>query len=189
MTAVEPVSQGDADSGLPVDDGAGTSRAGAGAHGEHHGPVFYACLVVGWGIIVFGLHGMFADANQTNPAAVFRILIGLNVLNDALVAPMLVVAAAISRRVLPRWALGPVQVGLIATAVVVLYAYPLIGDWGHTVRAGFSRLPWDYAHNTAVVVAVIWAVCALMGAWGWRRDHPRAHAAPTDPEPAVPGED
>ena len=76
-----------------------------------HGAFFYACLIIGWAVIVFGLHGMVANAGQTNPSALARILVGLNVVNDAVVIPLLVVAGFLSRRVLPRWALVPVQVG------------------------------------------------------------------------------
>lgn len=137
-----------------------------------HGAFFYACLIIGWAVIVFGLHGMVANAGQTNPSALARILVGLNVVNDAVVIPLLVVAGFLSRRVLPRWALVPVQVALIASATVLLYAYPLLGDWGRTARAGYSRLPWDYGQNVAVVLGSIWLVCALLVLWSWRRSRP-----------------
>jgi hypothetical protein len=117
---------------------------------------------------VFGLHGLLS-APGTNPPATFRLLIGLNVVNDALVVPLVVALAFLARRWLPRWSVVPVDVGLIASAVVTLYAYPLVGGWGHTARAGPSRLPWDYAHNLAVVVGGIWVLCALWALWSWRR--------------------
>jgi hypothetical protein len=132
-----------------------------------HGAFFWACLVVGWAVIVFGLHGILS--NRDNPPALFRLLIGLNIVNDALVAPVLVVVAVAVRRVVPRWALVPVEVGLIATATLCLYAYPLVGGFGKSVRAGSSRLPWNYAHNLLVVLAAVWVVCALMALWSWRR--------------------
>jgi hypothetical protein len=134
-----------------------------------HGVFFWICLILGWAVIVFALHGLIADANQTNPGALFRILVGLNIVNDALVAPLLVAVAFLGRRVVPRWAVVPLDIGLITSAVVLLYAYPLLGDWGRTARAGYSRLPWDYAQNVGVVLGAIWFVCALMALWSWRR--------------------
>jgi hypothetical protein len=99
------------------------------------------------------------------------LLIGLNVVNDAIVIPIVFVLAWLVRRMLPRWAVVPVEIGLFASAVVVLYAYPLVGGWGHTARAGPSRLPHDYADSLAVVLGVIWLVCALgaLAAGQWRR--------------------
>ena len=132
-------------------------------------PAQVACLVVGWAVIVFALHGMISEPSA-NPPDLFRLLIGLNVVNDAIVIPIVLVISLLVRRVLPRWALVPVQIGLFASAVVVLYAYPLLGGWGHTARAGPSRLPHDYADSLAVVLGTIWVVCALgaLTARQWR---------------------
>jgi hypothetical protein len=132
-------------------------------------PAQVACLVVGWAVIVFALHGMISEPS-TNPPNLFRLLIGLNVVNDAIVIPVVLVISLLVRRVLPRWALGPVQIGLFASAVVVLYAYPLLGGWGHTARAGPSRLPHDYADSLALVLGTIWVACALgaLAARQWR---------------------
>jgi len=133
---------------------------------ERVGRLRWTCLLAGWGVIAFALHGMIAD--RVNPSGIFRILIELNVVNDALVAPLVIVAAAVLRRTVPRWSLVPLDVGLISSAVVTLYAYPLVGSWGKTRAAGFSRLPFDYAHSLLMVLGAIWFVCALMALWSWR---------------------
>jgi hypothetical protein len=119
-----------------------------------------ACLIVGWAVIIFALHGMISE-RASNPPNLFRLLIGLNVVNDALVIPVVLAISLLVRRLLPRWAILPAQVGLFASAVVVLYAYPLLGGWGHTARAGPSRLPHDYAYSLIWVLGAIWLVCAL----------------------------
>jgi hypothetical protein len=134
---------------------------------EEHGPLFWGFLVVGWAVIVFAIHGMVVD--RANPRDVFRLLVGLNVVNDAAVAPLLIAVAVAVRRLLPAWAVAPVDTGLIATAVVTLYAYPLVGSWGKTAAAGFSRLPFDYVHSLLMVLGAIWFVCAGLAAWSWRR--------------------
>lgn len=133
-------------------------------------PAQVACLIVGWAVIVFALHGMISEP-ASNPHDLFRLLIGLNVVNDTLVIPVVLAISLLVRRVLPRWAILPVQVGLFASAVVVLYAYPLLGGWGHTARAGPSRLPHDYAESLIWVLGAICLVCALgaIAARQWRR--------------------
>ncbi|HMD44583.1 MAG TPA: hypothetical protein VKG43_00385 [Acidimicrobiales bacterium] len=136
------------------------------AAGEH-GAVLWVCLAVGWAVIIFGIHGLVSQ--KVNPPAVFRILIGLNILNDAVVVPAALVVAVVVRRLVPRWALVPVDVGLIASAAVLVYAFPLVGSWGKSARAGHSRLPFDYTHSLLMVLGAIWVVCALMALWSWRR--------------------
>ncbi len=133
------------------------------------GPLFWLALAVGWGIIGFGIHGMVSNWSGANPPVVLRSAIGLNVVNDALVAPALVAVAFACRMLLPRWSLLSVQVGLIVSAVVILYSYPLVGSWGKSRRAGPSLLPWNYAHNLEIVLGVVWTACAGLAAWSWHR--------------------
>lgn len=136
---------------------------------QNPGPLFWLTLTAGWAVIVFGVHGLISNWSGSNPPAVLRTVIGLNVVNDALVVPLVLGVAATCRRLLRAWLIVPVDVGLIMTAVVVLYSYPLVGGWGKSSRAGSSRLPWNYAHNVGVVIAVIWAVCALLALWRWKQ--------------------
>ena len=114
-------------------------------------------------------------AQRANPPQVWKLLIGLNIVNDALVAPALVVAAFVVRRFVPGWLVAPLDVGLIASAVVTLYAYPLVGSWGKSAAAGSSRLPFDYAHSLLMVLGAIWFVCALLAVWSWSRKRPQAN--------------
>jgi len=159
------VSESETPSGAPPPSGV-VERA------QDPGPVFWGTLALGWGVIAFGLHGMISNWSGSNPPALLRTVVGLNVINDALVAPALVLVAVACRRLLPRWALMAAQVGLIVSAAVVLYSYPLVGSWGKSARAGASRLPWNYAHNLAAVLGVVWAGCALLALWSWRRARP-----------------
>jgi hypothetical protein len=136
---------------------------------EHpRGALFWVGLVLGWGVIAFALHGLVTSAG-TNPPALFRLLIGLNLANDLLVVPIAIGCAVLVRRVVPGWAVAPVDAGLVATAAVVLYAYPLLGDWTRTARAGYSRLPLDYAHSLAMVLGAIWFACSVLALVAWRR--------------------
>lgn len=126
------------------------------------------CLVAGWAVIVFAIHGMVADPSA-NPPHLFRLLVELNVLNDAIAVPVIIALAVVARRWLPVWLLLPVQAGLVVSAVVALYAVPLVGGWGKSAAAGPSRLPFDYAHNLAGVLVIVWLICGLWALWRWRR--------------------
>jgi hypothetical protein len=132
-------------------------------------PLFLICLVAGWAVIAFGLHGLISDPGPGKPVDTLRTLVLLNIANDALVVPVLIGAAILARRVLPSWAVTGVQVGVMASAVVLLFAYPLLGDWARTARAGYSRLPWNYAHNVGIVLGGIWLVAACIVVWTRRR--------------------
>ena len=145
------------------------AKPSAAARHDRH-PAQVACLLVGWAVIAFALHGLISQP-ASNPPNLFRLLVSLNVVNDAIVIPIVLGISLLVRRILPRWAIMPAQIGLFASAVVVLYAYPLLGGWGHTARAGPSRLPHDYADSLAFVLGTIWLVCALgaIAARQWQR--------------------
>ena len=66
-------------------------------------PAQVACLIVGWAVIVFAIHGMISEP-ASNPPNLFRLLIGLNVFNDALIIPVVLAISLLVRRALPRWA-------------------------------------------------------------------------------------
>ena len=156
----------------PVESASGAVQRPESAVAPRHRPhpAQVASLIVGWAVIVFALNGMISEP-ASDPPNLFRLLIGLNVVNDAFVIPIVLAISLLVRRVLPRWAILPAQVGLFASAVVVLYAYPLLGGWAHTARAGPSRLPHDYAYSVVWVLGAIWLVCALLAvaARRWRR--------------------
>lgn len=132
------------------------------------GAVQITCLVIGWAVIIFALHGMISE-RAANPPGLFKLLIGLNIVNDALVIPIVLALSVLMRRLLPKWALLPTQFGLFASAIILLYAYPLIGGWGHSARAGYSRLPYDYAHNIWWPLGAIALACGFLAIWQRRR--------------------
>jgi hypothetical protein len=143
-----------------------------------HGPGYYAALVLGFSVIGFALDGLLSTAGA-HPLAIFRLLVGLNIVNDALVLPSAAAIGLLVARFVPRWLKLPLQAGLITSAVVSIYAYPLVASYGKTLRAGPSRLPWNYAHNLAVVLGVIWATCAVVAAVSWWRTRPSRSADPS----------
>jgi hypothetical protein len=144
-------------------------RAASSGSPERPSATFWVGLAAGWVAITIGLFGIIDHRSSANPVGVFRLLLGLNVVNDAVVVPVIVTAAFLLRRWAPRWLLAPAQVWLIIAGVVSLYAYPLVRRFG--ARAdNTSQLPLDYAHNLVVVLGWVTLLCAALAIGSWRRD-------------------
>ena len=138
---------------------------------EHHRRTFWICLAIGWGAIAVGVFGILDHPSDADPVRVFRLLVGLNITNDAVVVPVFLLAGFLLRRWAPRWLLAPAQAWLIVSGVVTLYAYPLVGHFGGAA-GNPSELPHNYAHNLLVVVGLITLVCTALAVAAWRRDRP-----------------
>lgn len=136
--------------------------------GQSHGASFWIGLAVGWVAILIGLFGIFDHGSQADPLKVFRLLIGLNIFNDAVVVPVVLGVAFAVNRWAPRWLLVPAQVWLITCGVVSLYAYPFVGDFGRKPSQP-SELPFNYAHNLLTVLGCITLFCAGLAIRSWRR--------------------
>jgi hypothetical protein len=137
---------------------------------ERHGAVFWVGVVVGWTAIGIGVFGVFDHPRSANPFGVFRLLIGLNIVNDALVVPTLLLLAFLVWRWAPRWLIVPTQVWFIMSGAVAVYAYPMVGGFGRS-KVNPSILPLNYAHNLLIVLGCITAFSALLAVRSWRRAH------------------
>jgi hypothetical protein len=136
---------------------------------EDHGPTFWVGLTIGWVAISTGLFGILDHQSAANPFKVFRLLVGLNIFNDAIVVPLVLGLALAVRRWAPHWLLAPIQTWLIISGVVSLYAYPLIGAFGKKPSQP-SELPFNYAHNLLIVLGCITLFCSVLAIRSWRRD-------------------
>jgi hypothetical protein len=146
-----------------------TGEATASSPGEaSHGVIFWICLVLGWGAIAIGLFGVLDHSSSANPFKVLRLLIGLNIVNDAVVIPVLLLVSLLARKWAPRWLLVPAQVWLIVAGIVSLYAYPLVRSFGKS-KVNSSQLPFNYAHNLLIVLGVVTLCCAVLALFSWRR--------------------
>ena len=83
-----------------------------------------AGLAVGVPIMAYGVRGALVDAADTHPAELARWIAGAAVVHDAVLIPLVAVAAWGLRRVVPpRW-WGPVRAALVTAAVLALVAVP-----------------------------------------------------------------
>ena len=124
---------------------------------EHLGAAFWVGLAVGATVMAFGLRGLVTELGSGNPFKLAEWVVGLDLVHDLVLAPLVVLAGLALAAVLPPVARGPVGAAAGLTGVVVLFSVPLITAWGR--RAGnSSTLPLNYAHNVLIVVALVWIV-------------------------------
>ncbi len=125
------------------------------------GRAFWIGAVLGWGVMAFGVIGVLGAARRTRPVELGLFLVGGALVHDLLVAPVVLLVAAVAARVVPPVARRGVSVFLFAAGAIALFSFPFIRGYGRN-PTNPSILPNDYAAGLAIVIAFI-AVAAL----GW----------------------
>jgi hypothetical protein len=130
--------------------------------------MFAAGLVIGGAFIAFGIYSLLRK-----PVVPRDFLVwfgGGIVVHDLVAAPAVFVLGWALRRVLPRWALAPVQAGLIASALLIVFTLPAYGVQHNP--GNLSRLPNEYLRNLAGILALVWV--AVLGGLVHARRNRRA---------------
>ena len=122
---------------------------------EKPGRRFWVSAAVGWAGIAWGVIGIFSNSLETRPANLARFVVGGALLHDLLVAPLAIVAGVLLTRAVPGRARAPVQAALAISAVVALFAFPLVRGYGLAANNPTS-LPHNYGLNLLVVLGVVW---------------------------------
>jgi hypothetical protein len=121
-------------------------------------------LAVGGAVGLFGLAGLVADAAKTMPLVWLRWLVGLLLVHDLVVAPLVHLIGRRLRDRAPaawRW---PLQLGLITSGVLVLASLPLLYGVGRNTQPGnTSVLPGDYPLALASVLLAVWLGVLIIG--------------------------
>ena len=125
------------------------------------GPRFWISAAAGWAVIAFGVRGIFEKTIDTRPSQLARFVVGGALIHDLLVAPLVIAVAVAITKVVPGRSRAALQATLIVSAVVALFAYPLVRGYGHATHNPTS-LPHDYAANLAAVLGIVWAVAAVV---------------------------
>ena len=125
------------------------------------GPLFWISAVAGWAVIAFGVRGIIQHSVDTRPGNLARFVVGGALLHDLVVAPLAIGVGVLVARAVPGRARAVVQGALAITAIVALFAYPLVRAYGLAANNPTS-LPHNYAANLLVVLGVVWAVAAAL---------------------------
>jgi hypothetical protein len=123
------------------------------------GARFWITAAVGWGVIGWGVYGIFSNRLDTRPANLARFVVGGALQHDLLVAPMVILAGVLVARAVPGRARGPVQAALVVSGIVALFSWPLVRAYGLAANNPTS-LPHNYGLNLLIVLGVVWAVTA-----------------------------
>jgi hypothetical protein len=122
---------------------------------------FWIGAIAGLALIAIGLRGLVHDRAATQPSDLIKWLLGAGIVHDAVIAPVVVVAAWITGRIVPARARSPIRLGLAGTALLVVLIWPLVQGWGRRT-ANPSALPLDYGRNLIATLAVLWAVVIVV---------------------------
>jgi hypothetical protein len=121
-------------------------------------------LSVGGAIGLLGLAGLLRDATKTMP------LVGLVLVHDFVLAPLVLLAGRRLRDRVPEPWSWPLRLGLVTSGVLVLASVPMLYGVGrHTQPGNASVLPENYPLALAAVLIVVWLGVLAFGAWGGRR--------------------
>jgi hypothetical protein len=123
-------------------------------------------LTVGGAIGLFGLAGLLVDAAKTMPVVWLEWMVGLLLVHDFVLAPLVHLAGRRLRDRAPaawRW---PIQLGVVTSGVLVLASVPLLVGVGRRTQPGnASLLPGDYPLALAGVLAVVRLGVLALGSW------------------------
>jgi hypothetical protein len=149
---------------------AASRGSSAAAPAESGGAGFWIAAVIGAGIMAFGVRGLLQAAPATRPGQVGLSLLGLDLLHDALVAPLVCLIGVVLARWLPRWAGAPVRAGLFASAMAVVVGWAAWRGYGRAhVPDNPTVDPLDYSSAVLTVLVIVWVVTAAWAAIAWYR--------------------
>jgi hypothetical protein len=126
---------------------------------------FWPALLVGWAAISVGLFGAFGRIHHFAGTVAWKDVakwtVGLAIVHDLFVAPAVCILGLILSRVVPARVRGPVQAGLIVSALVTLTAWPVYRV-GVPLANNPSILPGSYGRGLLIVLAAIWFVAIAL---------------------------
>ncbi|MEQ1702701.1 MAG: hypothetical protein ABMA25_21535 [Ilumatobacteraceae bacterium] len=118
-------------------------------------------LIVGWVMIAIGVRSALGDARDAHPFALVVHVIAFDVVHDVVVAPLLFLGGWLIGKIVPGFARGPVRAAAAASALFVVFSYPLVRRWGKR-PTNSSTLPLEYGRNLVVILAAVWLIAAVV---------------------------
>jgi hypothetical protein len=130
-------------------------------------------LLLGVAGVAAGLYGvaLLLDDPLGDLVEIVVWLVAGVLLHDLVLAPLSLVAAAGSRRVLPEAARGSITVGAVVLVAVTLVAIPVLGRFGAS-PGNDTLLDRNYVAGWLTVggLVALGVVLGVLGS-GWRRRH------------------
>jgi uncharacterized membrane protein YhaH (DUF805 family) len=127
-------------------------------------------LSVGGAVALFGLAGLAADAAKTMPLVWLKWLIGLLLVHDFVLAPLVHLTGRRLRDRAPESWRWPLQLGLATSGMLVLASVPVLVGVGRRTQPGnASVLPGNYPLALAGVLTMVWLGVLALGIWSSTR--------------------
>ena len=127
-------------------------------------------LSVGSAVGLLGLAGLAADAAKTMPLVWLKWLIGLLLVHDLVLAPLVHLTGRRLRDRAPESWRWPLQLGLVTSGVLILASVPvLVGAGRRTQPGNISVLPGHYSLALGGVLVAVWLGVLAVGFWGMPR--------------------
>lgn len=123
-----------------------------------YAPVLY---VVGALTMLGGALGLVLQMHRTHPVGTALYYAGGAVAHDLVIVPAAILVGLVVRAVVPLAYRPTVRGGLIVSGVVGLVALPLVLGKGRE-SDNPSHVPLPYTRNLLLILAVVWAVVALL---------------------------
>lgn len=135
---------------------------------SHRGLLFG--LALGVPVMAYAVRGTLVDEHLTHPAELARWIVGLAIVHDLVLAPLVLAVSAALHRFVPARARPPVRAALLTSAVLAAVAWPFLRGYGRNPSVP-SLLPRNYATGLLAALALTWLVAT---AWLLllRRRHP-----------------
>jgi hypothetical protein len=133
--------------------------------------VFWLGLFVGWVVMAVGIRGLLVNEDSpmgTDPPGWALLMVKSNLVHDFVLVPAVLLVGVVVARVVPARVRAPIQAGLIATGVIVLFAFPFVRGYG-VKPDNPTVLPQNYGRGLLIVLGVVWAVTAALAVWQWQR--------------------
>jgi hypothetical protein len=127
---------------------------------KSRGAMYWTGVVVGLGILGYGIAGLLAHASATRPPKAATWIIGADLLHDLALAPLLGVVGWLVVRLVPRLLRAPVRAALIGTALVVAIGWIPWRGYGR-LPDNPSLAPLDYASAMVTAVVAVWVACSI----------------------------
>lgn len=134
-------------------------------------------MLVGAAFVAWGGYLFLSNTTWTSVRAALTWFLGGVILHDGVLVPVTLLAGAVLARLLPQLYRGLVQGALVLSATVTIALLPLLSGRGLDADDP-SQQPLSYGRNLVVVLAIVWAVTAVLVL----RRVLRAHAKP---DPAI----
>jgi hypothetical protein len=132
-------------------------------------------LAAGGAVGLFGLAGLVVDAAKTMPLVWLKWLVGLLLVHDFVLAPLVHLTGRGLRQRAPESWHWPLQLGLVTSGMLALASIPVLVGVGRRTQPGnASVLPGNYPLALAGVLTIVWLGVLALGIWGSTRWHRRS---------------